>query len=351
MKKRVLLFLLCIMMIAPFTVSAATNSKTTYTYDSSGRLIRQVITNPDQIVLYRYDNKGRLLSKKIDRAYPSTPTASLTSFDAYTFSVSWTSSSDDRGIEGYEYIINPSGRTGLTSPNQTSLKIDGLNADTTYTFQVRSKDIAGRYSPYSTLSIKTWPADPGKPSTPSLTVGIDGSTANLSWTASTDTYGIKEYSILLDGVEIARTANRTYSIPNLIWERTYSVKVLAINIRGAGSDPAVGQIYAIEPGKILYSTSQTLVTWNSTNARIVKYHVKLSWSAPENHIGGYQPSTSIDTMITDKSIEAPTLPYNERGYTTVNGLIEGLDSSGNVIATTGSFSFKIYSAGSPGGVS
>jgi uncharacterized protein YjdB len=77
--------------------------------------------------------------------------------------LSWTSSTDNVVVTGYEVFVNAetSPRLSVTS---TSATIGSLTSNTTYAFKVRAKDGAGNFSSYSnTLSVTTSPASTAQP--------------------------------------------------------------------------------------------------------------------------------------------------------------------------------------------
>jgi chitodextrinase len=84
------------------------------------------------------------------------PTTSALSAAATTTSgtnLSWTTSTDNIGVNGYNVYQNGVLKTSITA---TSLAIDGLTASTTYSFYVKAKDAAGNLSLASnTQSITT----------------------------------------------------------------------------------------------------------------------------------------------------------------------------------------------------
>ncbi|MET8984627.1 PHB depolymerase family esterase [Nonomuraea wenchangensis] len=93
---------------------------------------------------------------------PPTAPAGLTASGTTTTgtSLTWTASTDDTGVTGYEILRAP-GATGGTfaqvgTSATTSFTDTGLSAGTTYRYQVRARDAAGNVSPVSgTVQITT----------------------------------------------------------------------------------------------------------------------------------------------------------------------------------------------------
>ncbi|MDQ0890895.1 chitodextrinase/beta-mannanase [Paenibacillus sp. V4I9] len=89
-----------------------------------------------------------------DTQAPSTPTnltsPSKTATSAY---LTWTASTDNIGVTGYEVYTNETILTGTTTV--TNFSVNGLTANTSYRFKVRAKDAAGNFSAFSTSLIVT----------------------------------------------------------------------------------------------------------------------------------------------------------------------------------------------------
>ncbi|MDX2185996.1 MAG: malectin domain-containing carbohydrate-binding protein [Opitutaceae bacterium] len=89
-----------------------------------------------------------------DAQAPSVPSGLAASNIASTsFTLSWTASTDNVAVTGYEVLRNG---TVVSSPTTTSVTVTGLSSSTTYSMQVRARDAAGNWSaPSSALSVTT----------------------------------------------------------------------------------------------------------------------------------------------------------------------------------------------------
>lgn len=125
---------------------------------------------------------------------PPTSPSGLTgvAFSFQQVNLSWTGSTDDVGVTGYEIEgCNGSGCSNYTllfTVAVTRYGIISLAGSSTYNFRVRARDAAGNLSGYSNIATATTPAAPTPPTAPSaLTATPVVSTAqvNLSWGAST----------------------------------------------------------------------------------------------------------------------------------------------------------------------
>jgi len=89
-----------------------------------------------------------------DTQAPSTPAnVTVTGVTSSSVSLSWTASTDNVGVTGYDVY---QGTNLALSVTGTSATISGLSAGTAYTFKVAAKDAAGNVSPQSTaVSVTT----------------------------------------------------------------------------------------------------------------------------------------------------------------------------------------------------
>ncbi|TYP99879.1 putative secreted protein (Por secretion system target) [Tenacibaculum adriaticum] len=88
-----------------------------------------------------------------DTQAPSTPgNVSASSVTQTSATLSWSASSDNVGVTGYDVYR---GATFVTSTTSTSTNVSGLTAATSYTYSVRAKDAAGNESAAGTVSFTT----------------------------------------------------------------------------------------------------------------------------------------------------------------------------------------------------
>ncbi|WNG25901.1 chitinase [Cystobacter fuscus] len=82
-------------------------------------------------------------------------------------SLTWTGSTDNVGVTGYEVSFSGGGVSGAATSTTTSATVSGLSANTTYTFTVKARDAAGnRSAASSAYSTTTSPVtDPPLPPT------------------------------------------------------------------------------------------------------------------------------------------------------------------------------------------
>ncbi len=171
-------------------------------------------------------------------AQPPTAPSNLSSSNITTssFTLSWTASTDNVGVTGYDVYqngikINPS---NITS---TSYNVTGLTSGTTYSYFVKAKDAVGNQSsPSTSLNITTNSPDSQPPTAPSnlAAANIVTTSFTFSWSASTDNVGVTGYDVYKNGVKMNSAAliGTSYSVTGLLPNTTYSMTVVAKDALG-----------------------------------------------------------------------------------------------------------------------
>jgi chitin-binding protein len=118
----------------------------------------------------------------------------------------------------------------------------GLAAGRSYLYTVRATDAAGNTSASSTaVTVVTAAAgalpDTQAPSAPSglHSMGESESTVDLMWSPSTDNVGVKNYSVLRDGLVVAQTAATSYTDIGRVAGATYRYEIIATDAAGNAS--------------------------------------------------------------------------------------------------------------------
>jgi chitodextrinase len=168
-----------------------------------------------------------------DTTPPSVPTGlSATAVSSVQINLSWTASTDNVGVTGYDVFRNG---TQVGTTTTTSYQDTGLTPDTTYSYTVAAYDAAGNVSEQSTAASATTQApDTTPPSVPTgLTANAVSSTQiNLSWTASTDNVGVTGYDVFRNGTQVGTTTTTSYQDTGLTPDTTYSYTVAAYDAAG-----------------------------------------------------------------------------------------------------------------------
>lgn len=233
-----------------------------------------------------------------DTAAPSTPTGlSASGVGMNSFTLSWSASSDNVGVTGYEVMR---GSTSLGTTGGTSLGVTGLSPNTTYGMYVRARDGAGNWSSWSAVCNVTTAADTTPPSVPS---GLSGSSIaiksfTLSWTASSDNVGVTAYEVRKGTTSLGTTGTTNLAVTGLAPSTTYAMTVRARDAAGnwsAWSAPTNVTTAA--------DTTAPATPAGLASAGIAATSFTLSWSASTDNVGvtAYEVmkgTTSLGTTTT-----------------------------------------------------
>ncbi|WNR43827.1 chondroitinase-B domain-containing protein [Paenibacillus roseipurpureus] len=170
-----------------------------------------------------------------DTQAPTVPTGlSATAASSSQINLSWTASTDNVGVTGYDIYRDGSlvGSSATTSYSDT-----GLNASTAYSYTIKAKDAAGNISAASSTASATTQASSGDTTPPTAPTGltanaVSSSQINLSWTASTDNVGVTGYDIYRGGSLVGSSATTSYNDSGLSASTSYSYTVKAKDAAG-----------------------------------------------------------------------------------------------------------------------
>ncbi len=193
-----------------------------------------------------------------DNQAPTTPAnLSGTSPTYSTVALTWTASTDNVGVTGYN-VYKDGALVDISAT--TNYTVTGLKANTSYGFTVKAIDAAGNSSEASNQVIVTT-VDSNDQSVPTAPAGLTAvpaiTTAHLSWTASTDDIGVAGYQVYSNETLIGTTAAISYTASGLEGNTAYIFTVKAFddagNVSAASNAVMVttgdpGQIQPIDPG-------------------------------------------------------------------------------------------------------
>jgi chitodextrinase len=172
-----------------------------------------------------------------DISAPSQPTHLVaTAISASQINLTWTASSDDVGVVGYQIVRN--GNVVQSTAN-TAYSDTGLTAGTTYTYAVIAYDAAGNLSaPSAQVSATTTAPDTQPPTVPgSVTAtAVSNLQINVGWAASTDNVAVANYIVLRDGAPIGYPTTTFFADSGLSANTTYVYTVAAVDTSGNASD-------------------------------------------------------------------------------------------------------------------
>ncbi|HTI89860.1 MAG TPA: fibronectin type III domain-containing protein [Puia sp.] len=142
------------------------------------------------------------------------------------------------GIEIYQATASggPYKFIALVSKDSMTYLATGLNANTTYYYEIRTVNSTSA-STVSTPVSATTAADNEAPTSPG-NLSITSTTRNsasLAWTASTDNVGVTEYDVYVNGVKSYITTSTTFTVYNLNYGQFYNFTVKAKDFAGNSS--------------------------------------------------------------------------------------------------------------------
>jgi RHS repeat-associated protein len=206
-----------------------------------------------------------------DTTPPTAPTGlSASVASASQIDLSWTPSTDNVGVAGYQIDrCQGAGCTAFTqiaTSSAAGFSDTGLAASTTYRYQVRATDAAGNVSANSSIVTATTQAAPDT-TPPSAPAGLGATAAgatqiNLSWAASSDNVGVTGYRVERCAgagcggfAQIATPTGTSFSDTGLTPSTSYSYRVRAVDAAGtlsaysnvASAATQAGQLYYIVP--------------------------------------------------------------------------------------------------------
>ncbi len=184
-----------------------------------------------------------------DTTPPTAPSGvSPSVVSASQINLTWTASTDNVGVTGYEIQrCSGSGCTGFAqigTSTTTSYSDTGLAASTSYSYQILATDAAGNVSSASSTATATTSAsgDTQPPSNPTNLTATPGPMDTvLTWTASTDNVGVTGYFIercqgvsCTSFVQIATVSGSTtsYTDSPVTADASYAYRVRATDAAG-----------------------------------------------------------------------------------------------------------------------
>ncbi|MFB9327118.1 sugar-binding protein [Paenibacillus aurantiacus] len=196
-----------------------------------------------------------LASEGSDTVAPTAPTnVTSPSQTATTASLSWTASTDNTGVAGYNIYNGGVFAGSTTSPSSTSFVVNGLTPSTAYSFTVKAKDGAGNLSAASAaLSVTTAPP-PAAPTNIAATAATATSIA-LSWNPPSNLSGVAGYNVYSGTTLVGATTGTTHTLNGLLPDRTYTLTVRSFDSAGALSAPSntLAATTAAGPGTLAFS--------------------------------------------------------------------------------------------------
>jgi chitodextrinase len=178
-----------------------------------------------------------------DSTAPSAPTSlSTNTILSNQLNLLWTASID---VGVTNYLIYRNGSLIDTIGNTTNYTVYGLTPSTAYNFTVYARDAAGNISAVSnTATATTTRLLMYRHQLLQIYSNITSNALTISWTASTDDYGISQYHIFANSsttalvvINTQSTGTVTYNVTGLSPSTSYYFRIFARDIDGNFSAP------------------------------------------------------------------------------------------------------------------
>jgi fibronectin type 3 domain-containing protein len=250
-----------------------------------------------------------------DTAAPSVPTGLAATPGSGQVSLTWTASTDNIAVTGYQVFRSAGGGAYalIASPTTPYFADTTVTNGTTYSYKVGAVDAAANASAQTAVVTATplAGADQTAPSVPAGLVATPGSTqVALSWTASTDNVAVTGYRVFRNGVQVAAPTGTTYTDTGLTNGVSYTYTVAAVDAAanasaqsspGVSATPADTQAPTVPAGLTATGgNAQVALTWNAStdNVGVTGYRVYRSSGG-----GAYsQIATPATTFYSDTTV-------------------------------------------------
>ncbi len=207
----------------------------------------------------------------------------------------------------------------------TSFSDTGLNASTTYSYQISAVDTSGNEGMKS-VSVSATTLAPSDTNPPAQVTGlsataVSGTQIDLSWTANSEP-DLSHYNIYRDGVLIATTTNVYFSDTGLNSQTTYTYQVSAVD-----TSNNEGHLSASVSATTLDITAPSQVT-GLTVGTVTDTQISLSWNANSEpdlaSYNVYRDGVLVVTVTTNSFTDSGLSPS-----TTYTYQVSAVDTSGN----------------------
>ncbi|MEM9056046.1 MAG: hypothetical protein AAGD86_01140 [Pseudomonadota bacterium] len=249
-----------------------------------------------------------------------------------TVRLTWTASSDNAGVAGYQ-LIESNAIVGTTTG--TVYRHEGLAPQTDYRYRVRAYDAAGNVSGATPLvSVNT--GDNHRPATPEGLAAevLNDQTIALTWLPASDNVATTGYRLYNRGEPIADVATTHFTHGNLTPLTVYRYTVRAFD--------AAGNLSLEQPQLVVNTGDSTAPdTPEGFAAEVLSdSRISLSWQPSSDNVGapGYRifadGAALIDTSATS-FVHTGLAPVSAYTYA-----VAAVDASGNVSAPSPSVSLN-----------
>ncbi len=193
---------------------------------------------------------GNELIRELDVELPSSPLVIDTIIGVNDITLSWSTSTDNKGIDGYNVYLDGI-KVNESNLKTNTYKTTGLKSETKYSLVIRSVDNSGNESNIEEIiTLITYPEDNNPPTVPQNITQLDqsGMSVKIGWDASSDAETqIRGYNVYLNGNTAPANGNHVitgtdYWVTSLDQESDYEITVTAVDAgynESAPSNPGI----------------------------------------------------------------------------------------------------------------
>ncbi len=286
-----------------------------------------------------------------DTEAPTAPTeVTATDITTTTAKVTWTASTDNVGVTGYNVYVNDSETpvNGETLVTGIEYALESLTAGTEYKVTVKAVDAAGNVSEGAVYAFTTkTEKDTEAPSAPTNVVVTDvtTTTAKVTWNEATDNVAVVGYNVYLNEKKINETLITTteYDLTALTEETNYSVKVTAVDAAKNESERSEAAAFTTLKTQ---DTEAPSVPAGVAASDVTQTGAKITWTAATDNVGvaGYNVylgESRVNTSpVTVTEYELSGLTANTEYTVTVSAV----DAAGNESARSDAATFTTLEA-------
>jgi hypothetical protein len=250
-----------------------------------------------------------LLQIEEDTTPPSVPVLATPVVNGRNVELSCSISTDNSDDIRYEFYRD--GEAIGTNRNPEFIDYD-LDPGVTYSYSVAAYDSASNYSAKSTAKNATIPTagDTTPPSVPVLNnPTVDGTSVELTWSASTDNVGVTGYKVYRATTLIATiTSGLTYTDNGRTAGSTYSYKVAAVDAAGNASAQSAAKSITIPttpnpPTNVIYGPSGNFWPRDTPDIRTpggytIYPAAACTWQAIYNAVQLAKPNAGSGAVVT-----------------------------------------------------
>ena len=286
-----------------------------------------------------------------DTEAPTAPTeVTATDITTTTAKVTWTASTDNVGVAGYNVYVNDPENpvNGETLVTGTEYELKDLTAGTGYTVTVKAVDAAGNVSDGAAHTFTTKnAADTEAPTAPGnvAVTDVTTTTAKVTWSEATDNVGVVGYNVYLNEEKVNETLVTTteYDLTALTEETNYSVKVTAVD--AAKNESARSEAATFTTPKT-QDTEAPSVPAGVAASDVTQTGAKITWTASTDNVA----VTGYNVYVGETKVNATPVTvteYDLTGLTANTGYsvtVSAVDAAGNESARSEAATFTTLEA-------